>query len=101
MGNIEGVRLPRDLNSLVATVETPCKGELSCDLSEGLGNQLEISFTAKEMGKHHIHINKRGRPVNGSPFEIDIFGNLDAKIKPIEKTDETLPKPVEKGIEDS
>merc|ERR1712130_405458 len=41
--------------------------------------------TAKEAGKHHIHVTKRGRTVNGSPFEIDVSSNQEIKAEPVVK----------------
>ncbi|XP_057297037.1 filamin-B-like isoform X3 [Hydractinia symbiolongicarpus] len=70
--DIPELDLPRDLKSLDAQLTRPTgkKEPLECEV--GPDDTLAVAFTPTEPGKHLIDVKKRGRPVKGSPFEVDV-----------------------------
>ena len=70
--DIPELSLPRDLKNVTGDLTRPGgkKEPLECDM--GPDKTLAVAFTPTEPGKHLIDIKKRGRPVKGSPFEVDV-----------------------------
>ena len=67
----EGLKLPSDLPELQGVLARPNGVEEPLDVHGSPDNDsLSVAFTPKEPGKHLVHIRKRGKPINGSPFEV-------------------------------
>ena len=79
--DIDGVKLPEDLDKLSAELTRPCgkKEPVKCEMAPD-GN-LALNFTPTEAGKHLLAVKKNGRPVKGSPFEIVVESPGDEKPK--------------------
>ena len=41
-------------------------------MQPGPKNTIVVSFIPKEAGTYYIHINKQGKAVSGSPFEVNV-----------------------------
>ena len=79
--NIEGIKLPEDLDKLSAELTRPSgkKEPIKCEMAPD--ESLALNFKPKEVGKHLIAVKKNGRPVKGSPFEIVVESPDDEKPK--------------------
>ena len=67
----EGLTLPLDLPDLEGILERPNAMEEPLDLLVSPdNNSFPVTFIPNEPGKHLVHIKMRGKPINGSPFEV-------------------------------
>merc|ERR1719230_1046209 len=66
------VNLPRDLKDLKGTVVAPSGKKSPVKCTETPDKELGLEFTPEEPGLHVIHVTKNGKPVDGSPFVVDV-----------------------------
>ncbi|GAU93664.1 hypothetical protein RvY_05566 [Ramazzottius varieornatus] len=61
-----------DLRNLEATIKTPSGLEEPCNLKILPNGHLGISFTPREVGQHQVIVTRHGKPIQGSPFKIQV-----------------------------
>ena len=37
------------------------------------GNEFKVDYVSKQVGRHVIEVTYAGRPINGSPFYVDVY----------------------------
>ena len=70
--DIPELSLPRDLKNVEVELTRPDGKKEPLRADVGPDETLAVAFTPVQPGKHLIDVKKRGRPVKGSPFEVDV-----------------------------
>jgi filamin len=70
--DIPDIKLPDDLKDLKGVLRKPSGKEEPIKCTSGPSNMLHLDFTPDEVGKHLIAVTKKGKPVKGSPFAVDV-----------------------------
>jgi len=77
--DIPGLSKHSDFRFLEAVLTRPTGKEEYVHIEINHENKLVVNFTPTEPGKHLIDVKKKGRPVIGSPFEVIVSKQAEAK----------------------
>lgn len=93
---IPELTLPRDLRNVEAELQRPDGKKEPLKPKEGPDEHtLGVSFVPEQPGEHLIDVQKRGRPVAGSPFPVQVG---PGKKKPVPIDEDIVPM-VEQNVE--
>ncbi|XP_066922248.1 filamin-A-like isoform X11 [Clytia hemisphaerica] len=83
---IPELSLPRDLRNVEAELQHPSGKKEPLSPKQGPDDHtLGVSFVPEEPGEHLIDVKKRGKPVEGSPFPVQVGPGKKNKRKPIDE----------------